>query len=148
VIDETAPCAAVKGAAVAQGDFAQVGIIADAGHDEVLALGGLLGRRGEAAAELRNPFLRLGGGAIVDRDLVTTLGLEMAGHGIAHHAEPEKCHLRHYLPSLQRPIGPLSLRFRPLDALAGLPASTRTAAGTSPVHAPASVDRSAAVLML
>ena len=65
VVDEDGALAQpVKGAAVAERDLAQIGVVADTRHDEVLAVGGLLGRRGEAAAELGDPLLRLGGGAI------------------------------------------------------------------------------------
>ena len=45
-----------------------------------------------------DPLLGLGGGAVVDRDLVAALGLEMPGHRIAHDAETEKRHLRHRIP--------------------------------------------------
>ncbi len=91
-------------AVVAEHDLAQIVVVADAGHDEILALGGLLRRRrGFAAAILRDPFFGLGGGAVVDRDLVAALVLEMPCHRVAHHAEPDKRHLRHCF--LQEPYG-------------------------------------------
>ena len=42
------------------------------------------------AAELLDPLLGLGGGAVVDGDLVPALVLEMPGHRVAHHAKPRK----------------------------------------------------------
>ena len=86
---------AVEGAVVAERHLAHVVVVADAHHHEVLAGRGLLRRRGFFAAVLRDPFVGLGGGAVVDGDLVAALVLEMPGHRIAHHAEAEKCHLRH-----------------------------------------------------
>ena len=62
-------------------------------------VGGLLRRRGFLAAVLRDPFVGLGGVAVVNGDLVAALVLEMPGHRIAHHAETEKCHFRHRCPS-------------------------------------------------
>ena len=47
---------------------------------------------GVAAAVLGHPLLGLGGRAVVDRDLVA-LVLEVARHGIAHDAEPQKGNL-------------------------------------------------------
>src|SRR5262249_23278853 len=89
---------AVEGAVRPQRDLAQVVVVADAGHDEVLALGGGARRRRGTPAALRHPLLGLGGGAIVDRDLVTALDLEVTGHRVAHHAEPEKRNLCHEDP--------------------------------------------------
>src|SRR5260370_525441 len=75
-------------------------VVADGDEGEMLALGRFCWGLGALAGELCDPFLRLGGGAVVDRDVVAALGLEMPGHRIAHHAEPEKRHLRHsVLPS-------------------------------------------------
>ena len=45
-----------------------------------------------------DPFLGLGGGAVVDGDLVAALVLEVPGHGVAHDAKTEKRHLRHRSP--------------------------------------------------
>src|ERR1051326_933746 len=84
-----------KGAVGAEHHLAQVVVVADAGHDEVLARCGFLRRPGAPAAMLRDPFLGLGGGTVVDGDIVAALGLEMAGHRITHHAETEKRDLRH-----------------------------------------------------
>src|SRR5262249_5096526 len=70
-------------------------VIADADHDEILIGGGLLRGLGAAAAELLNPLLRLGGGAIVDGDLVAAFGLQVSCHGVAHDAETQERNLRH-----------------------------------------------------
>ena len=103
VIDEHRALAhAVERAVVAERDLAHVVVVADAHHHEVLAGRGLLRRRGFLAAVLRDPFVGLGGGAIVDGDLVAALVLEMPGHRIAHHAEAEKCHFRHRFLQLSR----------------------------------------------
>ena len=79
----------------AERDFAQVVVIANAAHDEVLAGRGFLRRLGRLAAVLRDPFLGLGEGAVIDRHLVAAFGLEMAGHRVAHDAQAQKCNLRH-----------------------------------------------------
>src|SRR3954453_1076587 len=76
-------------------DLAQVVVVAHAAHDEVLAFGRGLGGRRAAPAELPDPFLGLGRGAVIDGDVVAALVLEMPRHGIAHDAETEKSHLRH-----------------------------------------------------
>ena len=47
---------------------AQIVVIADAGEDEVAALGGVARRRGGRAAMLGDPSRRLGGGAVVNAD--------------------------------------------------------------------------------
>ena len=52
---------------------------------------------GALAAELADPLLGLGGGAVVDGDVVAALVLEMPGHRVAHDAEAEKRHFRHRL---------------------------------------------------
>ena len=97
VVDEDGAFAhALEGAVRAQGDLAQVVVVADAGEDDLLALGGLARSRGSASAVLGHPFLGLGRGAVVDRHLVA-LRREMPRHGIAHHAKSEKCNLRHNL---------------------------------------------------
>ena len=78
----------------AERHFAQVVVVADAGKDDVLALGGFARGGGRAPAILCDPFVRLGSGAVVDRHVVA-LGLEVAGHRIAHDAEAEKCCFDH-----------------------------------------------------
>jgi hypothetical protein len=80
---------------VAEHDLAQVVVVADAGHHEILALGGLLWRRRAPAAELRYPFFGLGGGAVVDGDVVAALGLQMSGHRVTHDPQADKSYLRH-----------------------------------------------------
>src|SRR5215213_5389760 len=91
------PC---KSAIGAERHFAQIVIVANAGHDEILAFGSLLRRWGPLAAVLRDPFLSLGSGAIVDGELMAAFALEMSGHRVAHDAQTKKCHLchRHLLP--------------------------------------------------
>jgi hypothetical protein len=87
VVDKNLALAhAGEGAIGAESHFAQVVIVADAAHDEILALGRGFGRGSGFAAELRHPFLGLGGGAVIDGHLVSALGLEMPGHGVAHDA--------------------------------------------------------------
>ena len=89
---------AMEGAVRPERHLAQVIVVADAAHDEVLAFGRLFRRRRLASPVLAHPFLGLGGGAVIDRDLVPALVLEVPGHGIAHDAEPEECHLCHHFP--------------------------------------------------
>ena len=84
-----------EGAVGAERDRAQVVVVADAAHHEILALGGGLRRRGGLAAELVGPFLRLGRGPVVHRDLVATLFHQMSCHGETHHAETEKSDFSH-----------------------------------------------------
>src|SRR5581483_12277171 len=76
-------------------DRAKVVVIADAGHDEILALGGGLWRCGRLAAELLGPCLGLARRAVIDRHLVAALGDEMSSHGKAHDAETEKSDFSH-----------------------------------------------------
>ncbi len=84
-----------KGAVGADRDRAQIVVIADAAHHEILALGGGLWRRGGLAAELLGPLLRLGRGAVVHCDLMATLLHEVPCHGETHDAETEKCDFGH-----------------------------------------------------
>src|ERR1700722_10924326 len=79
-------------------------VVADAGHDEILALGRLFRRRRAFAAVLGHPFFRLGGGTVVDGDLVPAFRLEMPGHRVAHHAEAYECDLCHFVSSMI-PVG-------------------------------------------
>ena len=96
VIDEDRALArAGEHAVLAEHHFAQVVVVADAGHDEILAFGRLPRRRRALAAELRDPFVGLGGGAVIDGDVVAALGLQMAGHRVTHDAQADKRHLRH-----------------------------------------------------
>ncbi len=78
-----------EGAVLTEHDTAQVVVIADAGgHD--IGVARCLGRRGGGrTAILVGPLLRLGGRAVIDRDLMTGT-LQMTGHGITHHAQAEK----------------------------------------------------------
>jgi hypothetical protein len=84
-----------KGAVGADRHLAQVIVIADAGHDEILAFGGRLRRRRGSAAELLCPGRGLGGRTVIDRDLVAALLDEMSRHREPHHAETEKCDFSH-----------------------------------------------------
>src|SRR4051794_29714170 len=78
-------------------DFAQIVVVADAGHHEILALRGSVRRRRGLATILLRPLLGLGSGAVIDRDLMAAFVLEMPGHRKAHHAKTDKRHLRHNL---------------------------------------------------
>src|SRR5262249_53139532 len=96
VINEHRPLThAAIGAILAEGYFAQIIVVTHAAHDKVLALCGGFGCGRAAAAKLRNPFLGLGGGAIINRKLIAAFVLEMSCHGITNDAETEKSHLRH-----------------------------------------------------
>ena len=98
--DDRALAGAGVDAVLAEHDFAQVIVVADAGHDEVLAGRGGLRRRRALAAILGDPFVGLGAGAVVDRDVVAALVFQMSGHRVAHHAQADKRHLRHgFLPN-------------------------------------------------
>ena len=95
VVDEDgALLQALEGAAGGGGDAAQVVVVADAGEDDL----GALGRRGRGGrggvAVRRDPGLGAARRAVVDGDRVA-LGGEMAGHGIAHDAQPDECDARH-----------------------------------------------------
>ena len=78
-------------------DLAHVIVVADAHEDDV----GALGRRGGvgrlAPPWSFDPGRGLGGGPVIDRDLMPGLG-EMPRHRIAHHAQSEKCQLHATLP--------------------------------------------------
>ena len=58
-------------------------------------------RRGERAAMLGDPFLGLGGGAVVDGDVVAALVLQVAGHRIAHDAKPRNATFAIFVESFQ-----------------------------------------------
>jgi hypothetical protein len=105
VVDEDGALAHCgEGAVLGRRHRAQIVVIADASEHDLLALGGLGRRRSIDAAMLCHPFLRLLRRAIVDRD-VMALGLEMAGHGIAHHAETEESDFGHEVLRCNRPKG-------------------------------------------
>ena len=104
MIDEDgAALDACESAVGADRHLAQVVVVADAGEDDLLAFGGLLRRARDRAAVLGRPLFRLGGGAVVDGDVVA-LALEMAGHRIAHDPEPQERHLRHRTTLPFKPI--------------------------------------------
>src|SRR4029079_4841443 len=88
-------------------DRAQVIIVADATHHEILAFGGGLRRCAGLAAEFIGPFLRLCAGPVVNGDLVATLFHQMSRHGEAHYAETEKSDFSHmrYLEVFAGDIG-------------------------------------------
>ena len=69
---------------------AQVVVIADAGEDEIGAVGGFGRRRRRRAADARRPFLGLCGGAVIDRHVVTALALRWPAIGIAHDAKTDE----------------------------------------------------------
>ena len=76
-------------------DGAQIVVVADAGENEIAIRHRLARRRRGCAAVFRNPVPRLRRRAVIDRQVVTALGLQMARHRKAHDAQPEKCDLRH-----------------------------------------------------
>src|SRR5262249_60861714 len=82
---------------LAEHALAQIVVVADADHDEVLPVGGQPGRRRALTAVLRDPFFGFGRGAVVNRDLVAALRLEMPRHRGTHDSEPDACDLCHYL---------------------------------------------------
>ena len=96
VIDENrAALHARQGAVVPVDDGAHVVVVADAHHHEVAILGGVARRCGVFSAVLFRPLLRLGGGAVVDRDVVAAFLREMSGHRVAHDAQAEERDFRH-----------------------------------------------------
>jgi hypothetical protein len=84
-------------AVLAEHDFAQIVVVADADHDEVLPFGRLSRRTRTLAAVLRDPFCGFGRGAVIDRDVMAALRLEMPRHRVTHDSEPDECDLCHYL---------------------------------------------------
>ena len=84
-----------EGAIGAERDFAQVVVVADAAHHEVLARAAAFGVAAVLPPNSVTHFSRLGGGAVIDRDLVAAFVLEMPGHGVAHDAQAQKRYLRH-----------------------------------------------------
>jgi hypothetical protein len=82
-------------AVAAERDRAQVVVVADAAHHEILTFGGGLRRGCGLAAEFLGPGFRLGGGAVVHRDLVTAFFHQMSRHREAHHAETEESDFSH-----------------------------------------------------
>ena len=92
----------------AEGDRAQVIVVADAAHHEILAFRGGFGGGCGLAAELLRPGLGFGRSPVENRDLVTTFFHQMACHGKTHHAETEKSDFSHVcnpgvLPALDWP---------------------------------------------
>ena len=99
VDEDRPPVEPLEGAALPERDAAQVGVVADAGEDDLGALGGGGRRVGAGVAVLRHPGLGPARGAVVDGDLVP-LGRQMPGHRIAHDPEPDECDARHRYPPL------------------------------------------------
>ena len=96
VIDEgRAFLHAGEGAVGAKRDRTQVVVVADAGHDKILAFGGGLRRRRGASAEFFGPRLRLGRRSVEHRHLVAPFFDEMPCHGETHNAETEKSDFSH-----------------------------------------------------
>ena len=95
----------MEGAVGSQRDLAQVVVVADAAHDEVLAFGCRFGGWRAAPLMLGNPLLRLGRSAVVDDQVMAALVLEVARHRVPHDPETEKSYFRH-------PVLPLVSRFR------------------------------------
>src|SRR5262249_12853654 len=86
-----------ENAVLAEHDFAQIVVIADAGHDEILTLRGLPRRRRALAAVLLDPFFDFGGGAVINGNLMAALRLEMTRYRVSHDPEPDECDLCHCL---------------------------------------------------
>src|SRR6201747_1923070 len=74
---------------------AQVVVIADARHDEILPFGGSPRRRRGLSLEFLGPRLSLGRRAVVDRHLMAAFDDEMSCHGKTHDAETEKSDFGH-----------------------------------------------------
>ena len=85
----------------AEGDLAHVGVVADAGEDDVLSAGGFRRSCRRTPAVAGDPALGLGRAAIVNGDLVAG-PREMACHRKSHHAQSEKCRLHHHRTSSNR----------------------------------------------
>ena len=64
----------------------------------IRAVRSLRGACRQTAAEARHPGIGLGAGTVEHDDLVA-MRLEMAGHGKAHHAEPDPGDFAHWLNS-------------------------------------------------
>ena len=96
-----------EGAVGADRDRAQVIVVADAAHHEILTFGRFLRRRRGAPAEFVRPFLRLGAGPVVHGHLVAAFFHQMSCHGETHYAETEKSDFSHmqYLESFAGDIG-------------------------------------------
>jgi hypothetical protein len=75
---------------------AQVIIVADAGEDEIGALGSLGRRVAGGAAKLIGPLAGLLRRAVVNPDFVAALGLEVSRHGVAHHAKSDEGNCCHF----------------------------------------------------
>ena len=84
-----------KSAIGADRDGAQVVVVADAGHHEILAFGRGLWRRCGLALEFLGPLFGFGWRPVVHRHLVAALGDEMSCHGETHDAETEKSDFSH-----------------------------------------------------
>ncbi len=86
-----------EGAVRPERHVAEVVVVADAGEDEVGAFRRRGGRRRRSPAEPRHPGFGLGAGAVEHDDVVAPARLEMAGHGKAHHAEPDPGDFAHWV---------------------------------------------------
>src|SRR5262249_60203494 len=75
--------------------FAQIIVIAHAGHHKILAFCSGFGSWRCLAAMLLDPLPGLGGCAVVDGHLVTTFVLQVSRHRVAHDTQTQKRHLRH-----------------------------------------------------
>ena len=75
--------------ALVEDDFPQVGVISEAGENELLAGNGVRRGVGLRASVLAAPAPRLVGGPVVDRHLVSRLA-QPSGHGIPHDTQTQK----------------------------------------------------------
>ena len=83
-----------KSPVLANGNTAQIVVIADAGKGH-LDTGNRLGRgRSERPAMFGRPFLGLGRGAVVNGDIVPC-GFHMPRHRVSHNPQTQKCYFSH-----------------------------------------------------
>ena len=90
----------MKGAARPECDLAEIVVVADAGKHEIGAVSSLGRREAVRAAIIRDPVICFLLCAVEDSDVVVPAGLEVAGHGIAHHAKPDPSDFAHALRSV------------------------------------------------
>jgi hypothetical protein len=74
----------------AERDAAQIVVITHAGQHQFDAVRCFTRRTGSAAAVLGHPLFGFGKGAVIDGDVESGAG-QVAGHGISHDTQAEKC---------------------------------------------------------
>ena len=75
--------------ALLEDDFPQVGVISEAGENELLAGDGVRRRVCPRASVMVAPTPRLVGGTVIDRHLVSRVA-QPSGHGIPHDTQTQK----------------------------------------------------------